>query len=598
VSRGGLAAVAAAAVLVLFSLFLVRDHTRDDSLSADEPVHILSGWFGVHGRTAIVNIEHPPVAKVLAGLALGPLPIPRPPSEVPMGTTFTDYGHAFLFENVVSPDRIVAAARAPFLGVLAVLLVLVFAAARSRYGAVAGLFALALVALDPTFVAHAGVVHTDVGAAAGFLGPVLAWEAARRRPTPLRVALAGVALGLALATKFSAILLVPILVLQSLFAARREAKPGRAVASSVGRLAAAGVVALLVILAVYAPLTSRMNPDHQRQVIRQMVAGRGAPRLSAAIESLVPFSRPLAHYAGGLASVIRQSSVGGGVNFLKGRTSVEGFPLYFFVAFALKSTLAFLAVTGLVVAAFLRRPRSYSEEARLFLLPVAVLFLASIGSAYNIGIRHMLPVYPFLALAGAAVLAQVAAGASRGGKWKVAAAALALLPALSAGEVLRIHPHELSYFNALAGGSERGRESLSDSNVDWGLDLKRLAAELERRGVRDPTVVYFGGDDVPARIGVPDFAAEPFVRGKFVAISAFQLAVGPEFHEYHGEHEIAAALRKLESEISKRGRPAGRVGYSMYLFELPDVFPLSTRAERRIPRTFGPRDDIGEKVAR
>jgi len=277
---------------------------------------------------------------------------------------------------------------------------------------------------------------------------------------------------------------------------------------------------------------------------------------------------------------------------------VEGFPQYFFVAFALKSTLAFLAVTGIVVAAFLRRPRTSSEEARLFLLPVSVLFLASIGSAYNIGIRHMLPVYPFLALAGAAVFARVAEGAGRGARWKLATAALALLPALSAWEVLRIHPHELSYFNALAGGPERGRQHLSDSNVDWGLDLKRLAAELARRGVRDPTVVYFGGDDVPARIGVPDFAAEPYVRGSLVAISAFHLAVGPEFHDYHGEHEIAAALRKLESDIAARGRAAGRVGYSMYLFEFPNVFPLSSRAERGIPRTFGPRDDVGEKVAR
>lgn len=564
-----MAAAVAAAGLALISLFLVRDHTREDSLSADEPVHILSGWFGVRGRTAIVNIEHPPAAKALAGLALGTLPLPPPPSEVPMGTTFTDYGHSFLFENVVSADRIAAAARAPFLGVLAVLLLLVFLAARSRYGTAAGLFALALLALDPNFVAHAGVVHTDVGAAATFLAAVLAWEAARKRPTPLRVALAGVALGLALATKFSAILLVPILLLQSLLAARSDPSPGRAVARAAARLAAAGAVAILVILAIYAPLTARMNRDHQRLVIHQMVAGRGAPRLSAAIESFVPVSRPLAHYAGGLASVVRQSSVGGGVNYLLGRKSVEGFPSYFFVAFALKSTLAFLAVTALVVALYLRRPREFAQEGRLFLLPVAVLFLASLGSAYNIGIRHLLPVYPFLALAGAAVFARAVSAARAGSKGKVAVAGLALLPVLSGVELLRIHPHELSYFNALAGGPERGRELLSDSNVDWGLDLKRLATELARRGATDPTVVYFGGDDVPARIGVPDFAAEPRVRGSLIAISAFQLAVGPEFHEYHGEREIAAALRRLQKEVAARGRPAGRVGYSMYLFELP-----------------------------
>jgi hypothetical protein len=105
--------------------------------------------------------------------------------------------------------------------------------------------------------------------------------------------------------------------------------------------------------------------------------------------------------------------------------------------------------------------------------------------------------------------------------------------------------------------------------VDWGLDLKRLARELQRRQVASPTIVYFGGDDVLYRTGVPDFAADPRIRPGLVAISAFQLAVGPEFLDYHGDHAVAAALRKLNAEIAARGRPVGRVGYSMYLFELP-----------------------------
>jgi len=567
-SRRAATALAAVA-LVFLSLYLVRDHTRDDSLSADEPVHILSGWFEVAGRNAIVNIEHPPVAKMLAGLALGGLALPVPPPTVPMGTRFTDFGHAFLFENRVSPDAIAAAARAPFLGVFALLLLLVFAAASARYGMAAGLFALALVALDPNFVAHAGVVHTDVAAAVAFLGSVLAWESARRRPTAARLLTAGVVLGLALATKFSAILLLPILLVQSLLAARRESSPGRAALAASLRLGAAGAVALLVVLAIYAPLTSRMDPEYQRSVIHEVVAGRGAPRLSAAIESLAGISRPLAHYFGGLASVLRQSAVGGGVNFLFGRISVHGFPSYFFVAFALKSTLAFLAVTTIVLVSYFRRPSELREEGRLFLLPVAVLFLASIGSAYNIGIRHMLPVYPFLALAGAASFSRLSSPSAPARRPPAAAVALALLPLLCAYELLRIHPHELSYLNLLAGGPERGRRILSDSNVDWGLDLKRLAAELRRRRVDAPTIVYFGGDDVLYRTGVPDFAADPRVRGRLVAISAFQLAAGPEFHEYHGEHALAVSLRSLRSEIEARGRPAGRVGYSIYLFELP-----------------------------
>jgi hypothetical protein len=384
--------------------------------------------------------------------------------------------------------------------------------------------------------------------------------------------LAAAALGLALATKFSAVLLLPILLVQTLLVARREAQPGRAALAGSLRLAGVAAGAVLVVLAIYAPLTSRMDRAHQKAVIHEMVAGRGAPGLSAAIESIVPVSRPLAHYLGGLASVIRQNEVGGGVNYLFGKTSVEGFPSYFFVAFGVKSTLAFLALTAIVVAFLFARRGAFREEARLFLLPVGILFLSSIGSAYNIGIRHVLTAYPFLALAGASVVARLA-GSRETGRPRVLAAAFAFLPVLSGYELLRIHPHELSYFNVLAGGAERGREILSDSNVDWGLDLKRLASELSRRGISNPTVVYFGGDDVLARIGVPDFAAEPRVSGRLVAISVFHMTVGPEFHEYHGARDVAAALRALNAEIAARGRPAGRVGYSIYLFELPERGP-------------------------
>ena len=554
---------AAAALAAILSLLLVYDHTRGDSLSADEPVHILSGYLQVFARTAIVNIEHPPLMKELAGLGLLALPVAAPPARVPLGLAFTSWGHSFLFEGPVSPDAITAAARAPFLLVLAILLAVVYAAAHSRWGGAAALFAVALLAFDPNFVAHAGVVHTDLGAALAFVGAVLAWEAAQRSSTPARIAVAGVVLGLALATKFSAIYLGPILLLQGLLALPGSPRTGSEALRLCGRLAAVGGIALAVLIGVYAAASWRMDPAEQRQVIHEMVALRGAPGLSAAIEGLARICPPLGHYAGGLASVFRQNAEGGGVNFLFGRVSVHGFPSYFFVAFLLKSTLAFLAAAAIALTALTRDPEA-RREARLFLLPPAVLFLASIGASYNIGIRHMLPVYPFLALAAAGALAR----ARRGG-FRPAAAALVVLPLLSAGEVLRIHPHELSYFNALAGGPEGGRRILSDSNVDWGLDLKRLSSELASRRAQAPTVVYFGGDDVPFRVGVPEFAAEPVVRGSLVAISAFEEAVGPEFYAYHGVPVVSGALERLRRELAQRGRLVGRVGYSIHLFELP-----------------------------
>ncbi len=557
----------AAICIVLVSLFLVFDHTREDSLSADEPVHILSGFLLVSASNAIVNIEHPPLMKVLAGLALLALPLPPPPDRVPLGESFTDYGHAFLFESRVSPDTIAAVARAPFLLLLAAVLLLVFFAARARYGGMAALFAVALLAFDPNFVAHAGIVHTDLGAAFFFPAAVLAWERARKDPSATRVAAAALILGLALVTKFSIVYLAPILLLQTLLGIRQGRNTGRDAARMVGRLLLAALGAFLVVFLVYWAVTRRMDPSEQKQIIHEMVALRGAPRLSQAIQSLSSWSPPLAHYAGGLASVLRQNTVGGGVNFLFGEISTAGFPFYFFVAFAAKSTLAFLVVTILLlIEAFRRQAR---EEARLFLLPAAVLLLASLNASYNIGIRHLLPVYPFLALSGAGFFSRVWARRGENRAARAGALLLLFLPALSFAELARIHPHELSYFNPLVGGPEEGRKILSDSNIDWGLDLKRLAREIQRRQIVEPTVVYFGGDDVLYRVGVPDFSAEPRRRGRFAVFSAFHLSVGPEYYAYHGAREVAGALSALREEVTSRGKPVGRVGYSLYLFALP-----------------------------
>ncbi len=557
--------VLAAAAAAALSLFLVRDHTRGDSLSADEPVHILSGYFDVFARNAIVNIEHPPLMKILAGLGLRTLPLPQAPARVPMGLALTDWGHRFFFRGAVPPDAIIAAARAPFLLVLALLLATVFFWARNRYGDEAALLAVALLAFDPNLVAHAGVVHTDLGAALTFLLAVIAWENLRVAGSSAgNVAAAAGALGLALLTKFSAIYLLPILLLQGLLAARKARRPWAAVGSMLGRFVLVAAGALACVVGVYALVTSRMDLADQIEIIHEMVALRGAPGLSRAIEETARICPPLGHYLGGLASVARQNAQGGGVNFLFGSVSVSGFPLYFFVAFLAKSTLAFLAVTALALYA-LARHSEFRAEGALLLLPVGVLFLASIGSSYNIGVRHLLPVYPFLALAGAGLLFRA--------RWKTPNRAavwfLAALPLLSAAEIANIHPHELSYFNPFAGGAEGGKRILSDSNVDWGLDLKRLAAEVRRRGVANPTVVYFGGDDVGFRVGVPDFLERPAPPGRLVAVSAFYLAEGPQFLRYQGTRDSAAALEALLAEIKARGRPAGRVGHSIELFEVP-----------------------------
>ena len=130
-----------------------------------------SGYLEVFGRTAIVNIEHPPLMKVLAGLGLAALPLPPPPAKIPMGNRFTPTtATRFSSRTRCLPTRSRRPRARPFSPCSRALLaagVLRGAGALRRRRPRSS--PLSLLALDPNLVAHAGVVHTDLGAALAFL---------------------------------------------------------------------------------------------------------------------------------------------------------------------------------------------------------------------------------------------------------------------------------------------------------------------------------------------------------------------------------------------------------------------------------------------
>jgi hypothetical protein len=184
--------------------------------------------------------------------------------------------------------------------------------------------------------------------------------------------------------------------------------------------------------------------------------------------------------------------------FLAGSYSVSGWWYYFPVALLLKTPLALLGLFagGLVLTA--RRGTLLSLRGEAFLVVPVVLFLAAaMTSRLNIGLRHILPIYPFVilmaALAGEALLTRV--GGRRGA---VALGAVLLAGALEYG---RAYPDTLAFFNAAAGGPRRGFEYLADSNVDWGQGLKPLKRWMDRHAVTRINLAYFGVAD-PAYYGI------------------------------------------------------------------------------------------------
>jgi hypothetical protein len=123
---------------------------------------------------------------------------------------------------------------------------------------------------------------------------------------------------------------------------------------------------------------------------------------------------------------------------------------------------------------------------------MAFVAIASLGSSRNFGVRYLLPVSP-LAIVWISAMAE-------GMPWmrRLAWAGLAA----QAVAVATIHPHELSYFNAMAGGPIGGRRILSDSNLDWGQGLRSLVRlQRDRPELRDLTLYDFGDTD-PLLYGV------------------------------------------------------------------------------------------------
>jgi len=120
------------------------------------------------------------------------------------------------------------------------------------------------------------------------------------------------------------------------------------------------------------------------------------------------------------------------------------------------------------------------------------------SSGMNIGVRHILPMYMFLAV--------LVAGAAwkfiqQDRRWGYAVIALLLFQAVS---TLRTFPAYIAYANELWGGPSQTYRYLTDSNVDWGQQLKSTRKYLERNGIRDCWFVYFAQGVVDFRdYGIP-----------------------------------------------------------------------------------------------
>ncbi|MBA3441821.1 MAG: glycosyltransferase family 39 protein [Pyrinomonadaceae bacterium] len=528
------------------------------SITVDEAKHIPAGYHHlVHGNFRINN-EHPPLVKMLAALPLVLLVGPVAPAPQAQPTLFTtDYTEEitwpFWKANTERFETISFWSRVPMIALTLLLGALIFIYARRLFGPRAALFAVALFSFEPTVLAHGRVVQTDVPAALGYLLFFFALHTYGAAPTTGRALFLGLAGGLALLTKFSMIVIVPVLAVATLalivVAPRRGWRRTRLAAQLLG----AALVAVAVINAAYYFQRRPLEPADVKFIASQSTARRNEVMLGFRVVSKIV---PTDFLYGIYWQIVH--SRGGHSASLLGDYSRTGWWYYFPVAFALKTTLAFalLSAAALVWAAW--RLLARREKYLLVLVVPLALYTALImTSKINIGIRYFLPAFPFLFILSGAFLDRLL----RLKRARSAGLALAVLALCWVGvESVRAYPHYMSYMNQLAWQHPRWYY-LSDSNVEWGDDVRELALYLRARGETKVRARFLGGWGRLEHYGVeyvdllPPPAA-PLPETRYIAIGASYLN-GSTVPLEDGQNYFAEYRRRTPEKV---------FGNSIYLY--------------------------------
>ncbi|PJE64895.1 MAG: hypothetical protein COU90_00035 [Candidatus Ryanbacteria bacterium CG10_big_fil_rev_8_21_14_0_10_43_42] len=601
-----------AVIFLVFMFTLMFASAWNDSAITDELAHIPAGYSYLTEKDMRLNPEHPPLIKDLAALPLVFLGLSFP-TDHPAWTTALngqwDMGRIFLYESGNDADQIIFWARIPMM-LLAVLFGwILYAWTRRRFGSRVALLSLFLLAFSPTFLAHSRYVTTDLAAAFGFLIGIMAFIDILERPTRKRIVIAGIALGVAQLLKFSVVLLLPVYAIVTLLwilshAYEENISPKERLRHIIrhtfrllGKFAIVGGIALFIIALVYEWHIWNYPPDRQLADAQEFLSSFGRRSLVNIDFWLIEhrLTRGIGQYILGVLMVV-QRAAGGNTTYFLGEVTNTGWTHYFPVVYALKETLALHILTIVAIGvvfirwghtksfALGRWIREHSAETTMLVF-IAVYWWYSIRSPLNIGVRHVLPTFPFIyILVSKQIVAWIgdvrtpnpktAEGVMREIYYEhITALPKQLFLTVTlfwiGFSVLTAYPYYLSYFNGIAGVRGEGYRYAVDSNFDWGQDLKRLRDYVDNNHIDHIAVDYFGAGDLSYYFGEkvePWWSSRGAPSGYFAISASFRqgaygkLIPSPSLSS-RNEEDLYIWLRSYE--------PIARAGQSIFIYKLP-----------------------------
>lgn len=572
------------------------------SVTTDEPAHAYAAWLITQHSDYRSDREDPPLWKFIAALPQNAHSLDQTLDAAAWEKSFHGVSvpldhqmHAIFGSPGVDGLAFIRRSRIAMLCIGMALAILVTIAGWSLAGPVAAVVVCALFCLNPNFIGFAPLVTSDVPFTLVFFAAAFSILLLGRRITLARVLAVAFLVGAALVTKFSGILLLPVLILTlSIRAFLPASWPAFRLVLTRTRdklLASClllGMSFLTSFFVIWATYSFRFLPTPDPSIqfsipgLLGLTAGQqlrlaDVPRtqenlanwrLDLITRTLVFANEhhllPQAYLAGFLYT---RASTWNRTSYLLGQIRDGGAWYYFPLATLFKtplSTLAafFISAATALVLAFRRTWPSQLDRWLIVSLaiPFLVYAIAAINSDLNIGFRHFFPVFPFLFL----FVALIASEALR--RWKITRMVMILLFLSLTAETLFSFPNYISYFNLACGSPRHDANLLGDSNIDMNQDLL-LLAQWQNEHPDQHLYLLFSSVFDPAIYGVHYTRLDPTSRSPFPAPATQPATLVTRVSQIQGLYITPNDVRTVER--LRQIPPRQILGRSIYLYDYP-----------------------------
>ncbi len=534
-------------LLLIFAVLAITSMTHN-SATSDEVAHIAAGYSYWNYFDYRMNPEHPPLVKLWATLPLLFINPALPVYDYFEAGDEWEFGKQFLYFSGNNADQIYFWCRLMIVIIGIILGWYIFRWASELYGWKAGTLALLLYVFDPNIIAHSTVVHTDIPiAAALFIFMYYFWKYMQNTLHLKHLICLGTLAGICFAVKFTGVYILFLFVLLYFVHLYYEHTP---------ELTAQKPFDIFVekIEGFYAHITA----EHGR--ILQLL---GKYTLIITVIGFVILVATygfanINQYIVGMKDVVSHSTLGHPGAYLFGMHSPTGWWYYFIVAFFVKTPVATILLFAAALY-FIFQKQTIKNE--LFLLiPAGIYFVLFMFNNINIGVRHILPIYPFIfVMIGYLTTIELKtidmklAEYQKYVQWGLGLAVIWLIIAN-----ILIFPYYLTYFNELAGGAQNGHTILLDSNLDWGQGLKETALWLKEHNYLNQTIRsgYFGNE-------APEYRGISWINIACTATPGVHIISANKLYDmFDNQYGCTEWLFEYE--------PIAIIGNSIYIYDIQD----------------------------